>query len=61
MDLTAERVDVWAASLRDEPGSLGAVLGHASPAVTMAVYAHALSHATVEATNAIATAVGGGE
>ncbi len=38
--------------------AVGAVLGHASPAVTMSVYAHALGARKVAATDAIAAAVG---
>lgn len=38
--------------------AVGTVLGHASPAVTMSVYAHALSARKVAATDAIAAAVG---
>lgn len=41
-----------------DPAAVGAVLGHASPAVTMSVYAHALGARKVAATDAIAAAVG---
>lgn len=40
------------------PAAVGDVLGHASPAVTMSVYAHALARASVVATDSIAAAVG---
>ena len=38
--------------------AVGAVLGHASPAVTMAVYAHAIDRTKAAATDSIAAAVG---
>jgi len=38
--------------------AVGAVLGHASAAVTMAVYAHAIERTKAAATDSIAAAVG---
>ena len=38
--------------------SVAGTLGHASPAVTMSVYAHALNRGVARATSAIAEAVG---
>jgi len=38
--------------------AVGAVLGHASPAVTMSIYAHAIERTKAAATDAIAAAVG---
>jgi integrase len=40
------------------PAAVGDVLGHASAAVTMTVYAHALGRSSVVATDSIAAAVG---
>jgi hypothetical protein len=54
---TSPRPSLMLAEGMDVP-SVAAVLGHASPAVTMSVYAHAVGRSVARATEQLAAAIG---